>query len=134
LGRLEVDELTAPMRRASIYALPARYEPFGLSALEAALHGCALVLGDVPSLREVWGDAAEYVSPDDHDALAHTISSLCADAPRRRALEERAREREALYPPERTAASYLALYRRIGAASSAPAGPPRRPRSEPQCA
>ncbi len=32
--------------------LPARYEPFGLSVLEAALSGCALVLGDIPSLRE----------------------------------------------------------------------------------
>ena len=56
--------------RASIYALPARYEPFGLSALEAALSGCALVLGDIPSLREVWGDAALFVAPDDTDALA----------------------------------------------------------------
>ena len=28
--------------------------------------GCALVLGDLPSLREVWGDAALYVRPDDH--------------------------------------------------------------------
>ena len=34
--------------------LPARYEPFGLSILEAALSGCALVLGDLPSLRELW--------------------------------------------------------------------------------
>ena len=31
--------------RAGIYALPAVYEPFGLSILEAALSGCALVLG-----------------------------------------------------------------------------------------
>jgi glycogen synthase len=54
--------------RASIYALPARYEPFGLSALEAALSGCALILGDIPSLREVWLEAAPYVSPDDESA------------------------------------------------------------------
>ena len=44
--------------RAPIYALPAHYEPFGLSALEAGLAGCALVLGDIPSLREIWGEAA----------------------------------------------------------------------------
>ncbi|MCL4401427.1 MAG: glycosyltransferase family 4 protein, partial [Acidobacteria bacterium] len=56
LGNLPADLLSVLMASASIYALPARYEPFGLSALEAALAGCALVLGDIPSLREVWGD------------------------------------------------------------------------------
>ena len=57
--------LARKMAEASIYALPARYEPFGLSALEAALSGCALVLGDIPSLREIWGPAAIYVPADD---------------------------------------------------------------------
>ncbi len=64
--------------RASIFALPARYEPFGLLPLEAALSGCALVLGDIPSLREVWGDAAWFVPPDDRDALTAAIGSLIA--------------------------------------------------------
>ena len=60
------------MGRAAIYALPARYEPFGLSILEAALSGCALVIGDIPSLREIWADAALFVPSDGHDApLAH---------------------------------------------------------------
>src|SRR5439155_5441375 len=63
LGRQSSSCLASWMARASIYALPARYEPFGLSALEAALAGCALVLGDIPSLREVWGDTAIYVNP-----------------------------------------------------------------------
>ena len=63
LGRLSAGELADWYARAAIYALPARYEPFGLSALEAALSGCALVLGDIPSLREIWGDAALFVPP-----------------------------------------------------------------------
>jgi hypothetical protein len=28
------------------------------------------VLGDIPSLHEVWGDAALYVDPEDDEALA----------------------------------------------------------------
>ena len=55
--------------RASIYALPARYEPFSLSALEVAMAGCTLVLGDIPSLRETWDGAAAFVDPDDYDEL-----------------------------------------------------------------
>src|SRR5690606_8377688 len=65
LGVLSRAEMKHWLGRASIYVLPARYEPFGLSALEAALSGCALVLGDIPSLREVWGPAATYVDPAD---------------------------------------------------------------------
>ena len=39
LGRLEPAELADWYSRAAIYALPARYEPFGLSVLEAAMSG-----------------------------------------------------------------------------------------------
>ena len=64
LGQLPFQEVAMWLRRAAIFALPARYEPFGLSALEAGLAGCALVLGDIPSLREVWHDAALFVPPE----------------------------------------------------------------------
>lgn len=76
LGYRAANEVRELYRRASIYALPARYEPFGLSALEAAQAGCALVLGDIPSLREVWGDAAIYVPPSDPHALRAAIARL----------------------------------------------------------
>src|SRR5439155_1168938 len=70
IGSLALRRLYA---EASIYAWPARYEPFGLSVLEAALSGCALVLGDIPSLRELWEGAAWFVPADDDGALAAAI-------------------------------------------------------------
>ena len=69
LGKLSESELARHYARAAIYCLPARYEPFGLSVLEAALSGCALVLGDIPSLRENWTGAAEFAPPDDASAF-----------------------------------------------------------------
>jgi glycogen synthase len=99
--------------RASIYALPARYEPFGLSALEAALCGCALVLGDIRSLREVWGDAAVFVPPDNRRALAGAIERLIEDAPTRGRMAERALDRASLYSDGRMAAAYAELYREL---------------------
>src|SRR5690606_27826406 len=65
LGRMSRAELAMWLGRAAIYALPARYEPFGLSVLEAGLSGCALVLGDIPSLREIWEGAAVFVPAED---------------------------------------------------------------------
>ena len=73
--------------------LPARYEPFGLSVLEAALSGCALVLGDIASLREVWQDAALYVPPDDAGALTAALARLIAEPELRHSLATSARKR-----------------------------------------
>jgi glycogen(starch) synthase len=110
LGVLPADELAAQMARASIFALPAHYEPFGMSALEAALAGCALVLGDIATLREVWEHSAVYVPPGDSDALAHAIESLIRDPLRRGGLAASARARALKLTPRRMAAAYRALY------------------------
>ncbi|MHB1293674.1 MAG: glycosyltransferase family 4 protein [Anaerolineae bacterium] len=110
LGHLPRQKLAAWYARAAIYAAPARYEPFGLSALEAGLSGCALVLGDISSLREVWGDAALFVTPDDERELEYTIEGLIQNPKRRAELAARARRRALQYSPERLAAGYLALY------------------------
>lgn len=101
--------------RAAIYALPARYEPFGLTALEAALSGCALVLGDIPTLREVWADAARYVSPDDREGLRDALNEMLADEAARAAWARRALVRARRFSPERFARGYLSLYRDFGA-------------------
>lgn len=112
VSRRHLDDLLA---RASIFTLPARYEPFGLGPLEAALAGCALVLGDIASLREVWGEAAVYVPPDDDGALEAALVHLIEDASLRLGQAEAASARALEYTPERCASAYLDAYRRLGA-------------------
>lgn len=110
LGVIEPSQVARQMGWASIYALPAKYEPFGLSALEAARAGAALVLGDIPTLREVWGEAALYVDPNDADQLMRTINSLI-ERPELRAHYARAAQRRARrYTAQRMADQYLKLY------------------------
>lgn len=111
LGELEPEQIAGLMSRAAIYVLPMRYEPFGQSALEAALAGCALVLADLDTLREVWGDSAAYVPPNDPTALARQLAALIEDPEARASLAGRARARALELTPERMAAAYLALYR-----------------------
>jgi glycosyltransferase involved in cell wall biosynthesis len=109
-GRLRGQALCDMFSRAAIYALPARYEPFGYSPLEAALSGCALVLGDISSLREVWGEAALFVPPDNRRALASALMRLIADRSLREDYAARARDRAGLYGSRRMADAYSALY------------------------
>lgn len=113
LGRLSPRELTPWLAQASIYALPALYEPFGLSVLEAALANCALVLGDIPSLREIWGDAAVFVPPRDHAALKTTLLELIHDNARRTDMAARAHARAQEFNPRRMAEGYLSAYARL---------------------
>ncbi len=110
LGRLSPGQLASWMARTSIYVLPARYEPFGLSAVEAALAGCALVLGDIDSLREVWGEAAVYVTPNDHRMLAAALRALIEGDAVRREMARRALTRARELTPQRMAAAYAGAY------------------------
>jgi glycogen(starch) synthase len=110
LGRLTEAQMADWLQRASIVALPARYEPFGLVALEAALSGCALVLGNIPSLRDVWGDAASYVDPDDDRMLRDAIEALIADPSALRASANRARQHALTYSARRMARLYRGVY------------------------
>ncbi|HEX3246738.1 MAG TPA: glycosyltransferase family 4 protein [Chloroflexota bacterium] len=120
LGRLETDELARWLGRCAVYVHPARYEPFGLSILEAAFAGSALVLGDIPSLRELWDDAALFVAPDDHEMLAQTLLGLIADTSRRLELAHRSRSRAMSFTAQHMSEAYLAAYRELlGGASKA---------------
>lgn len=121
LGTLSQSALAGWMARASIFASPARYEPFGLAALEAALAGCALVLGDIPSQHEVWGDAATFVRPDDHDALARALIRLVGDDTHRARMAERARHRAARYSVHRFVTGYLTAYAQLASGTDAAA-------------
>lgn len=118
LGRLSTDEMAVAYARASIYVLPARYEPFGLTPLEAALAGCVLVLGDIPTLREIWGTGALYVHPNDDDELVYVVNSLI-DTPHLRncfrvSALSRARELTAAVMADR----YFDLYRELSMEAS----------------
>jgi glycogen synthase len=120
LGRLEASAMASWFGRASIFAHPARYEPFGLTPLEAALSGCALVLGDIPSLREVWDDAALYAPPTDTDALEERLNRLIDDPDLRQRMGERARARALGYSPARMAEGYLRIYGEMATAGRKP--------------
>ncbi len=110
LGRLDRAALIDWYGRASIFALPALYEPFGYAALEAALGGCALVLGDIPSLREIWRDAAIFISPRDPIAWRRELNSLSHNPARLRALGDAAREHARQFSAAKMTQLYLEAY------------------------
>ena len=110
LGRVPADEMKQWFSRAAIYALPACYEPFGLSILEAALSGCALVLGDIDSLREIWQGAALFVKPHDSEELFTALNSLINNDKLRLKMADQARRRGLDLDSRHMAKAYMAVY------------------------
>lgn len=112
-------QLRALYSRAAIYAATSRYEPLGMPALEAAFSRCAIVANDIPSYREIWGDAALYFRRNDAASLAENIRLLNEDRSMRRAFAElaytRARER---FTTKRMIDQWLELYRSLTSARS----------------
>jgi glycosyltransferase involved in cell wall biosynthesis len=90
-----------------------------MAALEAAFSRCAIVANDIPSFREVWGDAALYFRTNDAHSLAATLRNLDSDHALRRAYADRAfaRARER-FTAKRMIDDYLDLYRTLISANS----------------
>lgn len=118
LGALRSDALQTLMRESAFYIATSIYEPFGLAPLEAALAGCALVLSDIPSLREIWADTAVFFDPHDAGDLASAIRGLQGDPSRRLALAAAAQARAVeLYSAQAMTAGYLHLYAELNMAA-----------------
>jgi glycogen(starch) synthase len=110
LGRLPSSLLRHWLACASIYALPAKYEPFGLTVLEAALCRCALVLGDIPSLRENWEGAATFVPTDDPEALVFAVRKLTDQQDHLADLAHKASVRAETLSVDRMVQGYVNVY------------------------
>lgn len=113
-GFLPQPALAALFARARVFLSPARYEPFGLTPLQAALAGCALLLSDIPSFRELWGGAALFFRSDNaadlHGAWQRLLNDEAARLDLARRAQARALER---YAARRMAEEYLALYAQL---------------------
>ena len=110
LGTITSADLARAYEARPVFVSAASFEPFGLAVLEAAQAGCALVLSDIATFRELWDGAARFVAGDDPAVWADAIEALVADEPRRRTLGAAANERAARYTPAMTAAAMADLY------------------------
>jgi glycosyltransferase involved in cell wall biosynthesis len=113
LGALDQARVLDLMSSAAVFVHPALYEPFGLAVLEAARAGCALVLSDIPSLRELWEGAAVFVNPRDPEAWVRELNQLSRDAGQRERLAALAQSHAARYRADASISAYCALYEEL---------------------
>jgi glycogen synthase len=123
-GEVPGDAMARFYTDAALYVGPSRYEPFGLTPLEAAAHGCALLLSGIGSFRELWYGAASFFEPNSPADLGVRLLNALEDteAMNRQADQARSRARSA-YTAERMTDRYEALYRELTGMPSVPSAP-----------
>jgi glycosyltransferase involved in cell wall biosynthesis len=110
LGELSPSGIAERLAGRPIFASAALYEPFGLSVLEAAQAGCALVLADIPSFRELWSGCAKFVPAEDPQAFVEAINWLLANPGKRMDLGIAARMHALRYTPGAMAERMVQIY------------------------
>jgi glycosyltransferase involved in cell wall biosynthesis len=105
------------LRGATALVSASQDEGFGIPLVEAMALGTPLVVSDIPVFREVGGDAATYVDPEDVHGFVEAVKELDDPAVwEQRSAAARARARH--YSWESSARILLALLERV--ASSRP--------------
>lgn len=115
LGRVGDDDLANAFSRAACLLFPSRAEGFGLPAVEAMAFGCPVIAADIATLREVCGQAALFVAPDDVAGWIAAARALVGDAASRAARGAAASRHAAAFTWEAVARRYLAAMAEIDA-------------------
>ena len=112
LGPVPEVHLASLFAGADVFAFPSRHEGFGIPVLEAMAQQTPVLCGDIPALREIAGDAARFLPPDDIDAWAGALVEVLTDAgcvP----TSPPGGARTPRYSWERCAAETVAVYREV---------------------
>ena len=117
--QVPTNDLPAIYREAEVTVVPSRWESFGLQLLEAMASGAPVLASDLPTLREVGGDALVTFDPGSPVELADSLRRVLDDKALQASLRARGLRRAAAFSWERTADRTVQVYREaIGASRS----------------
>lgn len=110
-GFVTDEELASMYREAIALLLPSYEEGFGLPAVEAMASATPAILGDIPALREVGGDAALFVDPRSPRQIADAMLRVTRDPQLRGSMTEKGEARARKFDWASCARLTVACYR-----------------------
>jgi len=81
VDHIDHDELLNYYKKAKVHAMISWFETTGLSTLEAAACGCAIVISDKGDQQDYFKDAAFYADPDSVESIKKAILAAYNAAP-----------------------------------------------------
>ncbi len=113
VGNVPYREVLGYYRGAAALIFPTWLETFGHPLLEAMLAGTPIIASDIPTCREVAGDAATYFPPGDAKAMAQAIEAVLANPQAARRRVEAGRGRAAEYTWKRSLDRLCQVFRDV---------------------
>ncbi len=112
LGYVDVRDLPAIYRSASVTTFPSIYEGFGLPILESMASGTPVITSHTSSMPEVGGDAAIYIDPYNSRDISEALRGLMGSSSFHKQLRDRGIERAKRFTWEKTARETLEVFKR----------------------
>ncbi|HYC79632.1 MAG TPA: glycosyltransferase family 1 protein [Candidatus Binatia bacterium] len=110
LGRVSDEDLKYLYNSCRLFVLPSLAEGFGLTALEAAACGAPVAVSDIPTLREVMGQGAEFFDPLNEDNMFDVLSALIVNERRLEELANGGLSRSKHYSWKQAAEETIKIY------------------------
>ena len=111
-GFIDDMDLVGVLKSSDVVAVPSRFEPFGIIALEAMAAGAPVVVSKVGGLAEIVEDTVDglEVDPESPRSIAEATVRVLTDPVLASRLAERGREKARAYSWEGSAARTLETY------------------------
>ncbi len=112
---LEVDHSDVPAfyRCADFFVNPSLWESFSFQVVESMACGTPLLASDRKAIPETAGSAAEYIDPENIDALARAIERIAGDSSLKAELRTRGLQRVKSFSWRKTAEDTLQAYKEL---------------------
>jgi len=110
---IDQKDMPAVFSLASLYLYPSNLEAFPIPLTEAMACGTPILTSNVNGLKEIAGDAAVLMDPNDTESLADAISKILSDFELQELLSRKGLERSKLFTWDRCAQNTLALLERV---------------------
>lgn len=109
-GYVPDQDLIALYQEAEAYVFPSLSEGFGIPGLDAFVLGTAVICSNIPTLKEIYKDAALYFDPYSQDDMVLKIKKVLKDQKLRQTLIAKGKKQVQKYSWRRMAEETLRVY------------------------
>lgn len=107
---IDLHEMVDCYRECDIVSFPSSYEGFGMPVIEAQMTGRPVVTSPISPLKEISGDAACFVNPDEPGSIKEGFIRLINDENFRKGLVEKGHCNALKFTPQNICRQYMELY------------------------
>lgn len=98
IGYVDRGDMPALYHASTLFVYPSYFEGYGMPVAEAMASGAAVVCGNLTSLPEVAGEAAEYCDPFSVESIITALRRILDDPAHANALRAKSLEQAKTYP------------------------------------